>query len=417
MAENTAIQDFISALSATYTDEQARQTAIETARTAVKALADNYDRYTTKRFVEMFSKVNKATATIGDKDYTMTAAGVESLFTTLDDGTALEVTPDKVYNDVTNDAVILGGEFAGNVTETQVANHEPIISYSPKTYNVQGKDVIINDATIINAGVVVPDAAGKLVINALTVDNTNGNLSKAVTNSNRVLKVVNGKCESIVLKEMTMKATDTVAGKNLYNGVEFWAGANCKSILIEKCAFLGSYTHNAVNVYSCADNCVITVKNCYFDNFNKDGNILRLSNINAAKNVHIIFDNCVFDHWDGDSLAEGQTNQYAGFCLCQDYTSGSVEAEKANALFGPDKIKITLKNCTGPVSAYSESNGMIPAFDSAEEVCATGKKNQLCYVYGNKSGVFAYNNENAALYPEIVVIPGVTDQSKLPARA
>lgn len=405
--QKTTIETFVTAVS--------NKNVTDANRADVAAIASDYNRYTAKKFIEMFSQIKSTSVDLDGHTYTLTANGAEQLFDLLEESTALSA-ESKISNVVNNDGsknvgsandaatVIVGGEFNGAQSSTLV-NGEEVTSYTKQTYKVLGQDIILNDSVIQNSAIVDFDATGKLVINNVTVDNSDGSLAKTSTSSNSVLKVSNGHCESIVLKQMKMKATDTAAGKNLYNGVEFWAGSTCKNILIEKCAFLGSYTHNAINIYSCANNAVITVKDCYFDNFNKDGNILRLSNINNATNVHIIFDNCVFDHWDGDSLEEGNTNAYAGFCLCQDYTSKTAEAEAANKLFGPDKIKITLKNCSGPVATYGNSR-IIPAPTNVSSVCATGLKDQLCYVYGDVSGVFPYS---ADIYPEIIVIPGETN--------
>ena len=158
--------------------------------------------------------------------------------------------------------------------------------------------------------------------------------------------------------------------------------------MFENCQLLGKFTNNAINVYGCADNAVITVKNCWFDTVS---NVLRLSNITNATNVTINFENCVIEHWEGDTATADSKNDWAGFCICQDYTSGVKSGNKcvntpeakeqstanatANNLFAPTKIKINIKNCRGPLGPIQFAEGK-----TAADYCQTGIATQLCYV-------------------------------------
>lgn len=393
---------------------------VDANKAAFLAEVANCTRYTAKKFGEMVANIKTISTTIGGKTYTITADGVISLISMLETGDALAPKADAngvVSAGSDGNNIILGGEFVGG---TVSIGGTPTLS--SKNYTVNGDKIIINDTKIKDKAVVILDPVKSVVVNNVLIDNRNGNLVKTSTNSNSILKIPAGKCESIKLYKVVLCASEKQVSPDykLYNGIEFWAGEKCKSILIEKCSFLGSYTHNAINIYSCANDATILVKDCYFDNFAQDGNILRLSNIpttnnsNGASNVNIIFENCVFSHWDGEGInAESATkNEYAGFCLCQDYTSADGAADTKN-LFGPDKIKITLKNCSGPVATYG-GTGVIPAFEDQSTVCyngaGTGFGNQLCYVYRDKGGILAYD---AAKYPEIKVIPGAADLSNV----
>ena len=55
--------------------------------------------------------------------------------------------------------------------------------------------------------------------------------------------------------------------------------------------------------------------------------------------VNII--NCTCKKWDS-------RNVWAGFVICEDYTSKTSELEDANNLFAPDKITINFVNFVGP---------------------------------------------------------------------
>jgi hypothetical protein len=124
-------------------------------------------------------------------------------------------------------------------------------------------------------------------------------------------------------------------------------------------------------------------------------NVLRLSNITHSTNVTINFENCVIEHWEGENATAESKNDWAGLCICQDYTSQSAADAETNNLFAPAKIKINIKNCRGPKGPIQFAEG-----ETAANYCQTGIGTQLCYVYRDKGGLVAYD---AAKYPTINV--------------
>ena len=154
-----------------------------------------------------------------------------------------------------------------------------------------------------------------------------------------------------------------------------------KSIFIDNCHFNGTLGNNAISVFGQQNDTIVKISNCTFTDVS---NVLRISNRTNTK-ATFIFENCTFSKWESDP-------QYGGVVICQDYKSGSVEAEESNNLFAPEKIKIQFINCTGP------DGNKIVGSDSPADYCASGNENQLIYVYGNAGGIVSYD---PARYPEV----------------
>ena len=234
--------------------------------------------------------------------------------------------------------------------------------------------------------------------NSISLDNTavSGgsilNLSSLKTISSNNLKVSgdypkeNGNSainikdsEQIIFKDLVFDAT-------CYNAIEIGLSGEMlpKGILFENCQFLGDFSNNAILVFGTAPECTINIKNCYFQSVS---NILRLSNkTNTSCVVNI--SNCKCDKWDSNL-------EYQGIILCQDYTSETIDAENSNNLFAPEKIKINIKNLTGP-------DGKLVRPDNISDVCGSKDNNQLIYVYRDKSkSVLDYN---PSMYPTLNIV-------------
>ncbi len=154
-----------------------------------------------------------------------------------------------------------------------------------------------------------------------------------------------------------------------------------KSIFIDNCHFNGTLGNNAISVFGQQNDTIVKISNCTFTDVS---NVLRISNRTNTKATFIL-ENCTFSKWESDP-------QYGGVVICQDYKSGSVEAEESNNLFAPEKIKIQFINCTGP------DGNKIVGSDNPADYCASGNENQLLYVYGNAGGIVSYD---PARYPEV----------------
>ena len=156
-----------------------------------------------------------------------------------------------------------------------------------------------------------------------------------------------------------VKFNDDVNG---YNGFEIGLSSDAlpKYVNIKDCDFGGTLTNNAILIFGTQDNAVINIENCHFGRIS---NALRISNKTNATNVTINVKNCSVDQWD-------VRNEWEGFMICEDYTSGTVALEQSNNLFASSKITVNFTNLT----------------HKGEKITAD-YKGQLCYVWydnGNK---------------------------------
>lgn len=180
---------------------------------------------------------------------------------------------------------------------------------------------------------------------------------------------------------------DTVINASLYNCIEIGLDSNNlpSGVLIENCRFEGTFSNNAILIFGTKDDAVININNCYFENVS---NCIRLSNkLNSKCTVNI--SNCKCDHWDTDPV-------WSGMLICQDYTSGTSDAESENKLFAPDKITINISNFTTP------SGKKLTAPDDMSTICGSGDENQVFYVWSEYSNTTPYGD--GSKYPTINIL-------------
>ena len=180
-----------------------------------------------------------------------------------------------------------------------------------------------------------------------------------------------------------VKITNSVLNQTGYNTIEIGLDSGTlppKNIIIDNIDFTATMTNNAILIFGHQDDAVITISNCHFASVS---NAVRISN-RLNKRGTFNFINCTCDKWDVNPT-------WAGFVICQDYTSGSKEAEESNNLFAPDKITINFINCYGP-------HGKIMA-DNPEDVCGTGNSDtQVLYVWNSYGETVGYD---ASRYPTV----------------
>ena len=349
-----------------------------------------FNRSVSKKFVKMLGKVKSTTATVGANTYTLTAPGAVSMFELFDEGESLAPSYNEngtldINSDVNLPTVVLGGTFVSKATNIVDGQEFPVAF----TQEVSGKTVSIYDATFADHIYVVAKSNEQVNLEGCIIDNRNGGIStgkssqnngnKAGNNANCAVNVAGCNPKSVAMKDMVYYCSDNQGNQKMYNLIEITGGSATKKIDIEGCQFLGKATNNGVSIYDCADGAVINVKDCWFEDVS---NVLRVSNQANKTNVTINFENCVIESWEHRS---GAYLDYAGFCICQDYTSPAANAA-ANNLYGKDangnpKITINIKNCTGPNGPIQIASGKTYA-----DYCMNSQPDQLCYVYRDKAG-------------------------------
>ncbi len=376
-----------------------------------------FNRTISKKFAKMLSGVKKKQVTLANTDYTLTKEGAVSMVEMFDEGESLAPSYNEsgaldINTDVNQPTVVLGGTFESKATTTQIVDGQEVQIPAPSTQVVTGKTVSIYDATFADHIYVVARSNEQVNLEGCIIDNRNGNLSTGKSSKNGGNKAgndsncaVNVSCnaKSVAMKDMVYYCSDNQGNQKMYNLIEITGGSTTKKIDIERCQFLGTANNNAVSIYDCADNAIINVKDCWFEDVS---NVLRLSNTGNRSNVTINFENCVIEHWYGEDATSDKKNGYAGFSFCQDYTSKdqsgnlTVAAAEESNLYAPNKITINIKNCTGPHGPIKIGEGTDPVV-AGEEYCQSGLGNQLCYVYLDANQqVVAYDVNR---YPHITV--------------
>lgn len=232
---------------------------------------------------------------------------------------------------------------------------------------IDGRNVILQDATITAANfqaIAIQDIS----IKDVTIE---GTLAKSV--SNYLLSV---KCNGhIIIRDCIINPTSA------YNGIEI--GLNNyvpKSVTIDDVDFTGHLSNNGISIFGMAENGVVTISNCRFEDLS---NVLRISNrLNMPFTINII--NCVCEKWE--------TGQYAGAILLQDYTSTSIEDANNNDIFS--KITINIQNLTKP------DGTKLTMPEDLSTICGTRDDNQIIYMYDSWRGHVAYGDK----YPVINIV-------------
>ena len=243
------------------------------------------------------------------------------------------------------------------------------------TLSVTGKSVTLSNANVSS------DARVKINAGDVEIKGTEFSGEFAKSTSNAVVSL--NSAEYVSIKDVTFDATSSA-----YNAIEIGLNSAVstlpKSVLIENCKFEGALSNNAILVFATQDNAVININNCAFENVS---NVLRLSNRTNAKNITVNVTNCTVNKWD-------KNPDYAGFLICEDYTSTTAASAEENNLFGDGKITVNFINLVGP-------NGKVTAPSDMSTVCGSRDANQLVYVYRDKSGLVTYNESK---YPVIHIL-------------
>lgn len=231
--------------------------------------------------------------------------------------------------------------------------------------------VVVKDVAVTN------DGRMKISSKDVKIDNLelDGEFNKATMNAVVFISDTN------TVNISGIKGNQTKA----YNGIEIANSTSNtdkpKSIIIKDCDFSGPFDNNAINVFDFEDGCTMLVENCHFA---KVSNMIRLSN-NSNNSIQITVRNCQVDAWE--------TKDWSGMFNLQDYTS-TEENYKENNRFAPEKVSITIENCTGPNGVKITSENFPP------EAYGSKQDNQLMYVYVDPVGIISYD---PLVYPKVTI--------------
>ena len=233
----------------------------------------------------------------------------------------------------------------------------------PKPSVATSKDtekVVFNSLRTKSSGVYKTSTTteGDSVLVKHIVTESEARIVATATNGNAVLKdvVVNGaytkpKGNTVMSvnasDDVTIDGVDMTNADLSWNAIEVGLNSTPSNIDIENVT-LKSAKNNGILLFNTQDNAVINIKNVDFGE--QVSNAIRISNYSNAKNVTINIEDCKVGRWDDgkEGAPSYPETLYAGFFIFEDYCKdhNTVEKAKEANLFGPDKIKIHIKNLT-----------------------------------------------------------------------
>ena len=147
--------------------------------------------------------------------------------------------------------------------------------------------------------------------------------------------------------DVTINGVDMTNAELSWNAIEVGLNSTPSNVDIENVT-LKSAKNNGILIFNTQDNAIVNIKNVDFGE--QVSNAIRISNHSNAKNVTINIEDCKVGRWDDgkEGAPSYPSTLYAGFFIFEDYCQdhNTVEKAKEANLFGPDKIKIHIKNLT-----------------------------------------------------------------------
>ena len=302
-------------------------------------------------------------------------------------------------SDISNGVAAVSGDIEQvinrlNVVEDQVSalkktNVVPVVVDGESNLNQPEADLVLTageEAITAPASVV----AKSIDVKSMNVESSlvsfkaaNGDVNISNYGSTGDLPKATSNAQVKIQSSEYVKITASTFAQTGYNAIEIGLDNTVtppKNIIIDGLDFSAKLSNNAILIFGHQEDAVVTISNCHFADIS---NAIRISNrLNVRGTFNFI--NCTCDKWDSNPT-------WAGFVICQDYTSGSKEAEETNNLFAPDKIMINFINCYGP-------NGKITAEDPSD-VCGTSNKDtQVLYVWNSYGETVAYD---VSRYPTV----------------
>ena len=231
------------------------------------------------------------------------------------------------------------------------------------------KELMVAEANVSSS--VKYNAVDKLTIDTVTVSGDKGSSNGKIIYTAPVVDI----------KNVTVDKDTETTVYNMFEGAqstnENYDGLrelNANKINIDN----PSLTHNVINVYTPADDAVITIKDSKFNLNANNSNVIRLANYLNAKNVVVNFENIEWTYEEG--TPEGADWGYAGLALYQ-------PSNNDHALNGDyteiSTWTINVKNC--------KYNGVKVTAKNM------GEHNQVVYAYG-------VNKQNTVIDPTTIGI-------------
>lgn len=296
---------------------------------------------------------------------------------------------DHIGEDVTDENRQFDIDNDGDIDEDDVAK---------STLDIITENTVIANTPEVLANITTPDTADVVIANAEVMNSLTGNTyyNSITLAGNTIDSTINLKAhESIALKDIVVSGPKGSSnGKILftakdlelnnvsldenstvYNAFEGSQAINdpnytgLETLTANNVNFEDpSLTHNVINVYTPADNAVITIKNSKFDLNVNTSNVLRLSNYLNSENVTVNFENV---EWTYESAVSSSSDwTWAGLVI---YQPASADAALTGDTSKVATWKFNFKDCKYNGTKVTGNN--------------FGEHNQVAYAYNiNKTG-------------------------------
>jgi hypothetical protein len=230
-------------------------------------------------------------------------------------------------------------------------------------------DVKYNSLFVSNAK--IPSSDIKLNAKNITINNVILNGNKGATNGKIIFNTPNMDINDVVVESGSTSYNVFEGSQATADTANFVKNFEASNVTVDNTML----THNVCNVYTVADNAVITIKDSYFNLDVDNSNILRMSNYGNATGVTINFENITWTYEN----AEKSDIKWAGLMIFQ-------PASNDVALNGDtSKIEtwtINVKDCIYNGVKVNSNN--------------FGKINQVAYLY-NVGGTGAVTDASSVI--------------------
>lgn len=242
------------------------------------------------------------------------------------------------------------------------------------TANALTDDTYYKELMVIDADIntnVKYNAVDKLTVDTITVSGDKGSSNGKITYTAPVVEIKNVTVDKETETTVYNMFEGAQSTNDNYDGLHT---LNTTNIEINN----PDLTHNVINVYTPADDSVITIKDSKFNLNANNSNVLRLANYLNAKNVVVNLENIEWTYEEG--TPEGADWDYAGLAI---YQPSSTDHALNGDYTEISTWTINVKNC--------KYNGVKVTANNM------GEHNQVVYAYG-------VNNQNTVIDPTTIGI-------------
>ena len=188
-------------------------------------------------------------------------------------------------------------------------DYQTVVNDIPSAADASTSNVVLTDANTIAtltsntkynslfvSNAKIPSSDIKLNAKNITVDNVVINGNKGATNGKIIFNTPNMSIDNVEVESGSTAYNVFEGSQATADTANFVKNFNASNVTVDNTML----THNVFNVYTVADNAVITIKDSYFNLDVDKSNILRMANYGNATGVTINFENITWTYENAD---------------------------------------------------------------------------------------------------------------------